>query len=86
MQKVVLQKLGGSKQVVGRLTRLPEKGKPVVVEFDDGINEYVTSAVTRMLQLVDKGTIYFETLNSKYRLSAHQPSNKQADRVAVPRS
>jgi hypothetical protein len=39
-----------------------------VVEFADGVHEYVTTPVKRVLKDISKGTIYVETANSRYRL------------------
>ena len=68
--EVTLRKLGrgpGS-AVSGRLTRAPQKGSVVVVEFSDGLHEYVTTPVHRILKLVEHGVYYIETSNSRYRL------------------
>jgi quinol monooxygenase YgiN len=41
---VVLRKLGkGSRAVAGRLVRAPRKGSVVVIEFPDGMHEYVVA-------------------------------------------
>ncbi len=66
---VVLIKLGrSSRAIVGRLVRLPRKGSVVVIEFADGLHEYVTTPVKRVLKLVGRETFYIETANSRYRL------------------
>jgi hypothetical protein len=66
---VVLIKLGRtSRAIVGRLAREPRKGSVIVVEFADGLHEYVTTPVRRVLKDINKGTIYVETANSRYRL------------------
>ncbi|MDW8249834.1 MAG: hypothetical protein RMJ98_11100 [Myxococcales bacterium] len=66
---VVLIKLGRStRTIVGRLARIPRKGSVIVVEFADGVHEYVTTPVKRVLKVVGKDTFYVETINSRYRL------------------
>ncbi|MBK6517413.1 MAG: hypothetical protein IPM79_10690 [Polyangiaceae bacterium] len=67
--QVVLRKLGrGSRAVVGRLVRAPRKGSVVVIEFSDGMHEYVTTPVKRVLRIAGKEVFYIETVNSRYRL------------------
>lgn len=67
--QVVLRKLGrGTRAVVGRLVRAPRKGSVVVIEFSDGMHEYVTTPVKRVLRLAGKDVFYIETVNSRYRL------------------
>jgi hypothetical protein len=67
--QVVLRKLGrGSRAVVGRLVRAPRKGSVVVIEFSDGMHEYVTTPVKRVLRLAGREVFYIETVNSRYRL------------------
>ena len=66
---VVLRKLGkGSRAVAGRLVRAPRKGSVVVIEFPDGMHEYVTTPVKRVLRLAGREVFYIETVNSRYRL------------------
>ncbi|MCC6647374.1 MAG: S24/S26 family peptidase [Polyangiaceae bacterium] len=66
---VVLVKLGrGSRAIVGRLVRTPRKGSVVVIEFSDGMHEYVTTPVKRVLRVCGRDTFYIETANSRYRL------------------
>ena len=66
--QVVLRKLGrGSRAVVGRLVRAPRKGSVVVIEFSDGMHEYVTTPVKRILRLGGSETFYIETVNSRDR-------------------
>ena len=63
--QVVLRKLGrGSRAVVGRLVRAPRKGSVVVIEFSDGMHEYVTTPVKRVLRLAGREIFYIETVNS----------------------
>jgi hypothetical protein len=67
--QVVLRKLGrGSRAVTGRLVRAPRKGSVVVIEFSDGMHEYVTTPVKRVLRLAARDVFYIETVNSRYRL------------------
>ena len=67
--QVVLRKLGrGSRAVAGRLVRAPRKGSVVVIEFSDGMHEYVTTPVKRVLRVAPRDVIYIETVNSRYRL------------------
>jgi len=64
--QVVLRKLGrGSRAVAGRLVRAPRKGSVVVIEFSDGMHEYVTTPVKRVLRLAAKDVFYIETVNSR---------------------
>jgi hypothetical protein len=67
--QVILRKLGrGSRAVVGRLVRAPRKGSVVVIEFSDGMHEYVTTPVKRVLRVAGREVFYIETVNSRYRL------------------
>ena len=50
------------------LVRAPRKGSVVVIEFSDGMHEYVTTPVKRVLRLAAKDVFYIETVNSRYRL------------------
>ena len=71
--QVVLRKLGrGSRAVSGRLVRAPRKGSVIVIEFSDGMHEYVTTAVKRVLRLAQKDVFYIETVNSRYRLEVRE--------------
>ena len=68
--EVVLRKVGRKpgRAVVGRLLRAPRKGSVLVIEFPDGLHEYVTTPVRRMLQLCGQDVYYLQTANSRYRL------------------
>ena len=67
--QVVLRKLvRGSRAVAGRLVRAPRKGSVVVIEFSDGMHEYVTTPVKRVLRVAARDVFYIETVNSRYRL------------------
>ncbi|MFO0658403.1 MAG: hypothetical protein U0165_01020 [Polyangiaceae bacterium] len=48
--------------------RTPRKGSVVVIEFSDGMHEYVTTPVRRVLRVVGREIFYIETANSRYRL------------------
>ena len=54
--------------MIGRLVRAPRKGSVVVIEFSDGMHEYVTTPVKRVLRLAGREVFYIETINSRYRL------------------
>jgi len=40
----------------------------VVIEFPDGLHEYVTTPVKRILRVVGGEVYYLQTANSRYRL------------------
>lgn len=66
---VLLHKIGkASGTISGKLAKLPKKGAIVVVEFQDGQHEYVTTPVQRVMRLTEKNVYYVETTNSRYRL------------------
>ena len=54
--------------MAGRLVRAPRKGSVIVIEFADGLHEYVTTPVRRVLKLAPGEVFYIETMNSRYRL------------------
>lgn len=68
--EVLLRKVGRKhgRAVVGRLLRAPRKGSVVVIEFPDGLHEYVTTPVKRILRLVGRDIYYLQTANSRYRM------------------
>lgn len=68
--EVVLRKVGRKpgRAVVGRLLRAPRKGSVLVIEFPDGLHEYVTTPVKRILRLCGRDIYYLQTANSRYRL------------------
>jgi hypothetical protein len=77
---VVLRKLGkGSRPVAGRLVRAPRKGSVVVIEFPDGMHEYVTTPVKRVLRLAGREIFYIETINSRYRLEVRSRQDAVAE-------
>lgn len=68
--EVVLRKMGRKpgRAVVGKLLRPPRKGAVVVIEFPDGLHEYVTTPVKRILKVAGREIYYLQTANSRYRL------------------
>ncbi len=89
--EVVLRKLGkGSRAVAGRLVRAPRKGSVVVIEFPDGMHEYVTTPVKRVLRLAGREVFYIETINSRYRLEVRSREDAvvelQVDERALPKN
>jgi hypothetical protein len=68
--EVLLQKIGkrAGRAVLGRLLRAPRKGAVVVIEFPDGLHEYVTTPVKRIFRVVGHETYYLQTANSRYRM------------------
>jgi hypothetical protein len=67
---VVLRKLGrkGGRVVAGRLVRAPRSGSVVVIEFPDGLHEYVTTPIKRLLRVAGEDVFFLQTANSRYRL------------------
>ena len=39
-----------------------------MIEFSDGMHEYVTTPVKRVLRMAARDVFYIETVNSRYRL------------------
>jgi hypothetical protein len=68
--RVILRKIKGrgASAIVGTIGRKPSPGNPVVVAFHDGVHEFITSTVVRVLGIGDSSTMYFQTRNSIYRL------------------
>ncbi len=66
----MLVKLGrrASQPVIGRLVKSPKKGDVVVIEFQDGLHEYVTTPVERVLTMDGGSVQYIQTVNSRYRM------------------
>ncbi len=54
--------------MTGRLVRAPKKGSVIVIEFSDGLHEYVTTPVKRVLRVVGQEIFFIETANSRYKL------------------
>lgn len=80
--EVVLRKVGRKpgRAVVGRLLRPPRKGSVVVIEFPDGLHEYVTTPVKRVLKLSDQDVYYIQTANSRYRLEVRSSESLPVDK------
>lgn len=80
---VVLRKLGrkGGRVVAGRLVRAPRNGSVVVIEFPDGLHEYVTTPVKRVLRLVGGDVFFLQTANSCYRLEVRSGDNMVLDKA-----
>lgn len=78
--EVVLRKVGRKpgRAVIGRLLRAPRKGSVLVIEFPDGLHEYVTTPVKRILRLCGRDVYYLQTANSRYRLEV-----RNGDAVAL---
>jgi hypothetical protein len=68
--RVVLRKVRGrgASAIVGTIGQRPTTGQPVVVAFHDGVHEFITSTVVRVLGVGDSSTVYFQTRNSVYRM------------------
>ena len=83
--EVVLRKVGrkSGRAVVGRLLRPPRKGSVVVIEFADGLHEYVTTPVKRVLKLCDRDIYYIQTANSRYRLEVRTSESLVLDEPAA---
>lgn len=81
--QVVLRKLGrGSRAVAGKLVRAPRKGSVVVIEFSDGMHEYVTTPVKRVMRMAEREVFYIETANSRYRLEIRDSEAKLEDALS----
>lgn len=80
----MLRKLGrkGGRVVAGRLVRAPRSGSVVVIEFPDGLHEYVTTPVKRVLQLVGNEVFFLQTANSCYRLEVRSGGSIMVDSAA----
>ena len=78
--QVVLRKIGrGARAITGRLVRAPRKGSVIVIEFSDGMHEYVTTPVKRVLRMASRDVYYIETVNSRYRLEVRDRETKLDD-------
>ena len=51
----------------------------VVIEFPDGMHEYVTTPVKRVLRLAGREVFYIETINSRYRLEVRSREDAVAE-------
>jgi hypothetical protein len=45
-----------------------------VIEFPDGLHEYVTTPVRRILRVAGQEVYYLQTTNSRYRLEVRRAS------------
>ena len=79
--EVLLRKVGGKsgRAVVGRLLRPPRRGSVVVIEFADGLHEYVTTPVKRVLRLCGREIYYIQTANSRYRMEVRQQGEESIE-------
>ena len=68
---------------MGRLLRPPRKGSVLVIEFPDGLHEYVTTPVKRVLRLVGGEIYYIQTANSRYRLEVRSGGSVVAEAPAA---
>lgn len=59
--------------------RAPRKGSVVVIEFPDGMHEYVTTPVKRVLRMAGREVFYIETANSRYRLEVRNREDAVAE-------
>ena len=50
-----------------------------MIEFADGLHEYVTTPVKRVLQLCGQDTYYVQTANSRYRLEIRSDDSSLVD-------
>ncbi len=53
-----------------------------MIEFSDGLHEYVTTPVRRVLKLAPGEVFYIETMNSRYRLEV-EPREVALDDAAT---
>ncbi len=83
--EVVLRKLGPKpgRPVIGRLVRAPRRGSVVVIEFPDGLHEYVTTPVRRILRVAGQEVYYLQTTNSRYRLEVRRSSALPTENTSV---
>lgn len=51
----------------------------VVIEFPDGMHEYVTTPVKRVLRIAGREVFYIETINSRYRLEVRNRESAVAE-------
>jgi hypothetical protein len=53
----------------------------VVIEFADGMHEYVTTPVKRVMRVAEQDVFYIETANSRYRLEVRDPDAHLDDAI-----
>lgn len=82
--RVLLRKVRGqgASAIVGTIDREPTPGRPVVVAFHDGIHEFITSPVVRVMRVGGSGTIYVQTRNSVYRLEVRTTTSRKLPPVS----
>ncbi len=51
----------------------------MVIEFPDGLHEYVTTPVKRILRVVGRDIYYLQTANSRYRLEVRSNESGVVD-------
>ncbi len=50
-----------------------------MIEFPDGLHEYVTTPVKRVLKLCENNVYYIQTANSRYRLEVRSGGSLMAE-------
>ena len=55
----------------------------VVIEFPDGLHEYVTTPVRRILRMAGEEVYYLQTTNSRYRLEVRRVQPSPAENSLV---
>ena len=69
MTNVTLARLKPNRQTIeGKLTSSPKLGSSLIIQYLDGMHEYVTTPVVRIFQVINDGSYYIETTNSRYKL------------------
>jgi hypothetical protein len=56
-----------------------------VIEFPDGLHEYVTTPVKRILRVVGRDIYYLQTANSRYRLEVRSGDAMMVGEAPVAR-
>lgn len=82
---MVLRKVGRSpgRAVFGRLLQPPRVGTVVVIEFPDGLHEYVTTPVKRVLRLAGGDVYFLQTANSRYRMEIRTEQSVRKEATAI---
>lgn len=55
----------------------------MVIEFPDGLHEYVTTPVRRILRVAGEEVYYLQTTNSRYRLEVRRSSPSATENSIV---
>ena len=55
----------------------------MVIEFPDGLHEYVTTPVRRILRVAGEEVYYLQTTNSRYRLEVRRASPSATENSIV---